>query len=292
MPLRSGRARSSSTRSKGRSPRWSRPSWPSISSRVCRDSRISASSSIMSTQPAEPWRGWLRARREITAASAIIFTPWQRAGAAPWATNLGSSADRLANQGKLQVERGAFPRAAFHGDFARMFLNDAVGDREPQAGAAGLAVARRILGGEEGVVNAVNVLLGDALAGVADGHIHPGPVAGAHTQGAAVGHGVLGIQKQVKKHLLQLAGVALNGGQMIVEFGMHLDARGLELMFQQGKGVADDFVDVNLGEFGAAGAGEIEQVVDDFRGAESLARDFIQQGGFALVALHLLGQHL
>src|SRR5512135_2868669 len=137
----------------------------------------------MSTQPAEPSRGWLIAWREITAASAIIFAPRQRAGAAPRVTNFGSSVDRLANQGELQVERGAFPRTAFHGDFAGMFLNDAVGDGESQAGAAGLAVARRILGGEERIVNAVNVLLGDALAGIGDGYVHPGAVRGAHAQG-------------------------------------------------------------------------------------------------------------
>src|SRR6185437_7892982 len=94
-----------------------------------------------------------------------IFAPRQRAIAAPREINSKLGGNRLANQGKLQIERGAFPRAAFHGDLARVLLNDAVGDGEPQAGAAGLAVASRILGGEERVVDAVNVLLGDTFAG-------------------------------------------------------------------------------------------------------------------------------
>ncbi len=42
----------------------------------------------------------------------------------------------------------------------------------------------------------------------------------------------------------------------------------------------------------AAGAGEVQQAVDDLRCAEGLAGDAIEQRGQAFVAAQLLGQHL
>ena len=47
-----------------------------------------------------------------------------------------------------------------------------------------------------------------------------------------------------------------------------------------------------LGEFRAAGAREIQQVVHDLRGAEGLPRDFLQQPALLRIALQLLRQHL
>ena len=57
-----------------------------------------------------------------------------------------------------------------HANLARMFLNDAVGDGKAEAGTAGLAFARRGLGGEEGIVDALDVLGGNARSGVRNAH--------------------------------------------------------------------------------------------------------------------------
>ena len=56
-----------------------------------------------------------------------------------------------------------------------------------------------------------------------------------------------------------------------------LNARGLELVFQQRQRIVDDLVEIHLGELGAAGAREIQQAVDDLRRAESLLRDLLEQ---------------
>ena len=68
--------------------------------------------------------------------------------------------------------------------------------------------------------------------------------------------------------------------------------RRLELVLQQRERVRDDLVEVDVGEFGGAGAREIQQAVDDLGGAEGLPGDLFQQPGFLRIALHLLGQHL
>src|SRR5882762_6374687 len=89
---------------------------PSISSRVCNDSRISASSSIMSTDPEED--GFVFSGREITATSDM---------------------DCLPAQGEIKSERRSFAGVALHAYFAGVLLDDAVGHRQPESGAAILA---------------------------------------------------------------------------------------------------------------------------------------------------------
>jgi len=44
--------------------------------------------------------------------------------------------------------------------------------------------------------------------------------------------------------LLQAARTAVDSRQIFMEFSFYFDVRGVELMFEQGQGVADDFVDV------------------------------------------------
>ena len=51
-------------------------------------------------------------------------------------------------------------------------------------------------------------------------------------------------------------------------------------------------IQIESRELGCAGAGKVEQAVDDFRGAEGLLRDLVQQRRHPLIAAHLLGQHL
>ena len=70
------------------------------------------------------------------------------------------------------MKRGAGADGAFHMDLAGVLLNDAVRDGEAQAGAA--LVARLCLGGEEGIVDALQMLGRDAGAGVGDDELRRG----------------------------------------------------------------------------------------------------------------------
>src|ERR1035441_4526578 len=79
-------------------------------------------------------------------------------------------------EGKLDPEPGAAVAPVGHLDGTAVFLNNTVSHRKPEAG----TLARR-LGGEEGIVDAMDVLRGDALPSV--GHFDPGargPRPGAH----------------------------------------------------------------------------------------------------------------
>ena len=68
----------------------------------------------------------------------------------------------LPAQGKIKSECCARAGLALHANLAGVLLDDAVGDGEAQAGAAALAFLRRGLGGEERIVDALNVLRRDA----------------------------------------------------------------------------------------------------------------------------------
>src|SRR5580692_12370838 len=81
-----------------------------------------------------------------------------------------SDMDCLPDQREIQGEGGAFARAALHANVARVFLDDAVGDREPKTGAAILAFGGCGLGSEKWIVDALNVFLCDTRAGIGDAH--------------------------------------------------------------------------------------------------------------------------
>ncbi len=63
-------------------------------------------------------------------------------------------------------------------------------------------------------------------------------------------------------------------------------------MFQQRQRVGDHFVHIHIADLASAGAREIQQIVHDLRGAESLPRDLFQQARLLRIALQLLAQHL
>ncbi len=84
------------------------------------------------------------------------------------------------------------------------------------------------------------------------------------------------VEKEVEQNLLQLALVAVHGGQ-IGERGLHFDLRGLELVLEQRERVMDDLVQVDARELRAAGTREVEKAVHDLGGAEGLLRDLFQQ---------------
>src|SRR5947209_20585057 len=99
---------------------------------------------MMRILPEDSCAGSLR-RREITAASDI---------------------DRLPDHRKIQIESRAFLRRTLYPNFAGMFLDDPVGHRKAKSGAPLLAVGRRSFGGEEWIVDALNVFLRDSASSV------------------------------------------------------------------------------------------------------------------------------
>ena len=95
-------------------------------------------------------------------------------------------------------------------------------------------------------------------------------------QAPAAGHGFFGVQQQVEKDLLQFAGIAVDGRQLVGQIEIDENLRGLELVLEQRKRVANDLVEVGGAEFGGGSAREVEQAVGDFGRAEALLRDFVE----------------
>src|SRR5260370_14082636 len=89
-----------------------------------------------------------------------------RRGMAVISDTASSDMDSLSDQREIQGEGGAFARAALHADVARVFLDDAVGDRKSKTRTAILALRRGSLGRVKWIVDALNVLLGDTRSSI------------------------------------------------------------------------------------------------------------------------------
>src|SRR5579863_4376792 len=121
----------------------------------------------------------------------------------------------------------------------------------------------------------MDVFLSNSRPCIRHYHADAFPVGACNPECAAIRHGILGVEEQVQKNLLQPPGIPVDWGKMSCEFIFYLDLRSLELVLQQRQGVMDDTVHVNLRELGAAGAREVQQVVDNLRSTEGLPRDFL-----------------
>src|SRR5579872_4873868 len=122
--------------------------------------------------------------------------------------------------GKLDVKARTASRTAKSFNTSSVLLNDSVTHRKPQARALA-----RALGGEERIVNAVQILGGNAVAGV--DHVHEcSTFTGGrlHFQHSTAFHRVAGIEKQVQKYLLELSRVALDGRESCFERCAHFHA--------------------------------------------------------------------
>ncbi len=105
-------------------------------------------------------------------------------------------------------------------------------------------------------------------------------------------HRVLRVQHQVENDLLQLALIAVNASEVRIEVRLDANLRSLELMLQQRHRVAEQFIQIHARELCAAGAREVEQAVDDLRGAEGLLRNLFEHWREPFIVAHMLGQHL
>ena len=79
----------------------------------------------------------------------------------------------------------------------------------------------------------------------------------------------------------------MDEGQFFGQVKIHDDLRGLELVLQQGERVTDDLVQICLPELCGRGAGEVEQSVGNFCGAEALLRDLVHHRSQARIAMQL-----
>src|SRR5580698_1864340 len=105
------------------------------------------------------------------------------------------------------MKGGADAESALDVDFSGVLLNDAVTHREPETCPAALAGLGRGLGSKERVINAFEMFGRDAGSGVGDNSFDMTVGHRGNTQFASLRHGVLGIEQQVEKDLLQLAGI-------------------------------------------------------------------------------------
>src|ERR1700743_492197 len=117
-------------------------------------------------------------------------------------------------------------------NFSGMLLNDAVGDAEAEAGATLAVGSGDGFGGEERIVDTLEMVWRDAGAGVGDDCFYVTIDERGDAQASAAGHGVTRVEKQVQENLLELTGVALDFGELIGEFEIDIDLSGLELMLQ------------------------------------------------------------
>src|ERR1700678_4786050 len=99
------------------------------------------------------------------------------------------------------MKGGADAESALDVDFAGVLLNDAVAYREAEARAAALTGLGRGFGSKEWVINALEVLGGDAGAGVGDDGFDMPVGDGGYAQLASLRHGVFRIEQQVEEDL-------------------------------------------------------------------------------------------
>ena len=101
-----------------------------------------------------------------------------------------------------------------------MLLNNSVADRKAQSRAA----PTRALGREERVVNPLDVIPADALAGIGNFHRYTGGSCERLDGEPSAGwHRVLGVQDQIQEYLLELVLVAQNAWQILAQLEPHLD---------------------------------------------------------------------
>src|SRR5438876_2164246 len=188
-------------------------------------------------------RGVSFTRRGMTAASDIRSLPDQR---------------------KIKIEGRSFVGRALHANLASVLLDNPISHRKPQTGAAFLTILGRSFGGEERIVNALNMLLRDSAAGVGDDNAHSVAIRSQNSQRAPVRHRIFGIEEEIQEHLLQSAIISLDRRQVLRKLIPYTNFRRLELVLKQAQGVEDDAIDINLSELSAAGAGEVQQIIHDF----------------------------
>ena len=177
-----------------------------------------------------------------------------------------------------EVEAGTLAGLAFDADFAAHHLHQLTGDRQAQPGAAVLARGGAV-GLGEGIEQLVDLLLGDADAGVDDRELQAAAIVPVfqrhHLQDDMAVVGELdGVADQVHQDLAQAAGIAVYalravGGEIEHQLHLLVDGRGHQQVADLVGG--DLKIEIQRLQLEPAGLdlGEVEDVVDD--GQQGLA---------------------
>src|SRR5579864_9891 len=150
-----------------------------------------------------------------------------------------------------------------------MLFDDAIAYREAQTGAASCG-----FGGEEGIKNTREIFALNAHACVGYFDFYSAVTCTtSHFEHPARRHGVFGVEEKIQKNLLQTITRSENARQIGTQIFDHLDVAGTEGMSRQGQCFVDHLVEIHFLERRTAGAREIEQIIDDLAGTESLIDD-------------------
>ena len=105
-------------------------------------------------------------------------------------------------------------------------------------------------------------------------------------------HRVARVEEEIQEDLLELVLHSLDHRPGRHEFLAHLDPSRLELVLEQRQHVADDDVDVARAAVDLGGTREVQEAVDDLRGAECLTLDLLEHLGLRILGLGAFEQHL
>src|SRR6195256_591758 len=155
-------------------------------------------------------------------------------------------------------------------NLAGMLLDDAVANAQTEAGSLS-----HLLGGEEGIENAVG--MGDAVAIVAERDFHGIAGLGRHdldARRATYGvHGVVGVVKDIEKDLLQLVRVTNDIGQSFIKVLDDFHAMTIEVIGPQLDGAAQDDIELHGITLWRHLPGKTQQILDNLFGALRLLQD-------------------
>src|SRR5438046_814858 len=198
--------------------------------------------------------------------------------------------DQPRAQREMDGERRSAPRARRRRDVAAVLGHDLAGDEEAES-------AARVLGGEEGVEDLLDVLGRDTRTRVADRHRAPALAAVLLAAGrdldAAVGAaGLERVQEEVHQHLLHLRLVDhhVREVRLGVEGDRHIAPARLGL--EQARDLRDQLVQVRRHALRRGGTREGEEIVDEGADALDLAQGELAELGAELLVRQALGQEL
>jgi hypothetical protein len=229
-------------------------------------------------------------RRASSSSTRRIVLAGRRPGAPPAA---GSRRPRRRRARQHEHDRGALPDLALDVDVPAVAGDDAVHDRQAEAGAAA-----DVLGREERLEHVLQRGLVHAHAGVLDADLHARAervvgvaVAGVHAQGqhAAPRHGVAGVDAEVEQRLLQLRRLAADV-QLRLDVELELDVADQRARDEPAE-VLDERADVDRGVADAGAAGDAEELVRHLGRAggrvDRVAQHVELDVGRALAGLHV-----
>src|SRR5208283_3057796 len=192
--------------------------------------------------------------------------------------------DRFPDSRELDVEGSAPAWRRADINSTGVFFDDPVAHRQAETCAAPCRFGR-----EKRIKNLMDVFTGNAVARVNNLYLDAAIVRrSAHFQHSACRHGIARIQEKVQENLLQLVGGAAHRRKAVGELLDDANLRGLQGMRDQRQRFFHNAIQVHIGKLAGARSREIQQVIDNFAGAEGLLDDFFDNGVARIAVAHLL----